>query len=149
MRDSRIKQLYKNISTKVSEINIYYAIVENSVLFLVGNCDKTTKVCLKGGHIIYLIYIILVLKNNNYVLTLINNFYCIQNYWLFSDITWEEYKYRETIRSKIMHWNSQKVFLFSWKLCSFDSKFDQYDEAKNLLAYLHQCINFITQQNAA
>lgn len=71
MWDSRIKQLYKNISTKVSKINIYYAIVEKSALFLVGNCDKTTKVCLKGGHIIYLINIILVLKNKNYVLTLI------------------------------------------------------------------------------
>lgn len=74
MWDSRIKQLYKNISTKVSKINIYYAIVEKSALFLVGNCDKTTKVCLKGGHIIYLIYIILVLKNKNYVLTLICKF---------------------------------------------------------------------------
>lgn len=72
MWDSRIKQLYKNISTKVSEINIYYAIVEKSAVFLIGNCDKTTKVCLKGGHIIYLIYIFLVLKNKNYVLMLIN-----------------------------------------------------------------------------
>lgn len=72
MWDSRIKQLNKNISTKVSEINIYYAIVEKSAVFLIGNCDKTTKVCLKGGHIIYLIYIFLVLKNKNYVLMLIN-----------------------------------------------------------------------------
>lgn len=119
MWDSRIKQLYKNISTKVSEINIYYAIVENSVLFLVGNCDKTTKVCLKGGHIIYLIYIILVLKNNNYVLTLINNFYCIQNYWLFSDITWEEYKYRETIRSKIIALKFTEGFSFLMKIMFF------------------------------
>lgn len=37
MWDSRIKQLYKNISTKVLEINIDYVIVEKSALFLKRN----------------------------------------------------------------------------------------------------------------
>lgn len=76
----RIKQLYKNIFG--NEYSTRYG--RKNALFLEGNCDKTTKFCLEGGHILYLIYIILVLKNKNHVLTLIIcTIYCVKNFWLF------------------------------------------------------------------